>query len=370
MFEVLVPRENVNDDFVVIRSIHVLSGESVKKGQVVVEVETSKTNIEIEAPDDGKVSHDLSEGDQLSVGSILFIVGEASTTHDNKEKVNAENTHDDPNFKGIKFSIEAEKRIKELGISKSIFNKGWITAYDVNLSQNIESNSANRHVILQNTIINRSGKDKIIILGGGGHSKMCLDILKIINRYEIIGVIDSKLPIGSSVFGVEVIGKGDEDLKKIFSLGVSNAINAVGSILKPAIRKTLFEKLKVIGFSVPNLIHPSAIVEQSSRMGEGNQIMMGASIGSDVSIGDNCIVNSGAIVSHDSVLMNHSHIAPGAILAGGVSVGELAVVGMGSTIYMGLKISERAIIGNGSNVFRDILSSEFIMPQQNKTKSE
>ena len=48
MNDVYVPRENVNDDSVIINLVHFSSGSIVKKGQVVVEIETSKTSIEID----------------------------------------------------------------------------------------------------------------------------------------------------------------------------------------------------------------------------------------------------------------------------------------------------------------------------------
>ena len=96
----------------------------------------------------------------------------------------------------------------------------------------------------------------------------------------------------------------------------------MGAISNLNIRKKIFLKLKKIGFYLPNIIHESAVVEPSSKFGEGNQVMMSSSVGSEAIIHDNCIINSGAIISHDSVIQSHSHIAPGAVLAADVNVGE------------------------------------------------
>ena len=188
---------------------------------------------------------------------------------------------------------------------------------------------------------------------------MCIDILKQRNEYEIVGIVDSEKPIGTIICGVKVIGH-DSILQTLWNEGVTLAVNGIGSISNPVIRKKLFCKLKNIGFYLPNLIHPSATVEPSVKLGEGNQIMMGSCVGSGVVIGDNCIVNSGAIVSHDSVLSNHSHIAPGAILAGAVNVGELAVVGMGATIFIGVKVGANSLINNGVDVFKDVKANEIL----------
>ena len=74
---VIVPKENVNDEEVVVQSIHFKSKDKVKKGDHVIELETSKTAIEIESPCDGFVDIKVSEGDEISVGSVLFEVLES-----------------------------------------------------------------------------------------------------------------------------------------------------------------------------------------------------------------------------------------------------------------------------------------------------
>ena len=47
---------------------------------------------------------------------------------------------------------------------------------------------------------------KIIVVGGGGHGKVCIEILKMRNDYKIVGVVDSLQPVGSEILGVKVVG--------------------------------------------------------------------------------------------------------------------------------------------------------------------
>ncbi len=51
-------------------------------------------------------------------------------------------------------------------------------------------------------------------------------------------------------------------------------------------------------------------------------------------LGFGAIVNTGAIVSHDCILGDYVNLSPGAILAGEVSVGSAALVGMGVTVNL------------------------------------
>ena len=76
MSQVFVPRESVNDQSVLVQAVRVASGTSVRSGEVVVEIETSKTMIELAAPEDGVVVHALTVGDEVEVGALLFSVGE------------------------------------------------------------------------------------------------------------------------------------------------------------------------------------------------------------------------------------------------------------------------------------------------------
>ena len=78
MTAVLVPRESVNDQSVIVQRILVADGESAQADQVVVEVETSKTVIEIAAPSAGTIRHALVAGQEIAVGATLFTVDATS----------------------------------------------------------------------------------------------------------------------------------------------------------------------------------------------------------------------------------------------------------------------------------------------------
>ena len=51
---------------------------------------------------------------------------------------------------------------------------------------------------------------------------------------------------------------------------------------------------------------------------------------------------------------DHAHIAPGAVLSGGVRVGAGAHIGVGATVRQGISIGEEAIVGAGAVVVRDV----------------
>jgi acetyltransferase-like isoleucine patch superfamily enzyme len=66
------------------------------------------------------------------------------------------------------------------------------------------------------------------------------------------------------------------------------------------------------------------------------------------------MVNTNAVVSHDCEVGSYSHIAPGALLAGQVKVGERSLVGMGVTTSIGVRIGSGVRVGNGAVLFADV----------------
>ncbi|PIW19238.1 MAG: hypothetical protein COW33_05045, partial [Anaerolineae bacterium CG17_big_fil_post_rev_8_21_14_2_50_57_27] len=107
-------------------------------------------------------------------------------------------------------------------------------------------------------------------------------------------------------------------------------------------------------FSFPVLQHPSATVEPSAVIGDGAQVFANAYVGSSAVLHPRCMVNTSAVVSHDCEIGAYSHIAPGALLAGLVQVGERTLVGMGVTTAIGIRIGSGVRIGNGAIILADV----------------
>ena len=355
MIEILVPRENVNDETVTIVKVLLISGSNIKKGDVIVELETTKVNIDVESPCDGLLTHNLSEEDILPVGTMLCTVGKFS----GKEEVTGQDTVvsevNAPQSKAVISKAAREKAI-ELNVDLSSIMSGLISVADVERLASEQPDTEEALLVIDELEIS---PNSLVIVGGGGHAKMCIDLLRQTKEYEILGIIDDNLEVGAAILGVKVIG-GNNSFSKLIALGVKYAVNGVGAISNPKLRGKIHADLTNVGLFLPNLVHPASNVEPSVSMGDGNQIMMGAVVGSDVQIGNGCIVNSGAIISHECILRDHCHVAPGAVLAGSVDVGNSSVIGMGATVYLGLTIGRDAMIFNGVNVLKNIPEGKIV----------
>lgn len=135
--------------------------------------------------------------------------------------------------------------------------------------------------------------------------------------------------------------------------GESPLLIAIGNT---AIRRRLVERLEFQSEWI-SLTHPSAIVCETSTIGEGSVVMHGAIIQTDVQIGRHCIVNTAASIDHDCKIGDYTHIAPRATLCGGVTVGECSWIGAGAVVIPGVTIGHNVVIGAGAVVIRDIPDS-------------
>jgi UDP-perosamine 4-acetyltransferase len=190
---------------------------------------------------------------------------------------------------------------------------------------------------------------KIMIIGGGGHAKVLIDMILSTSGFEIQGILDPKLKIGSHVSGVAVLG-GDEFLKDFKDIAIAIG---VGSTRASDTRKVIFEKYRD-KFEFPVIVHKNAYISKTSTIGIGTQVMAGAIIQPDAFIKENVIINTSAVIEHDCRIHAHSHISPGAILGGNVEIGECSHVGLGAMILQGVRIGKNVTVGAGAVVVRDV----------------
>lgn len=195
-------------------------------------------------------------------------------------------------------------------------------------------------------------KEPIILLGGGGHCKACIDVIEQEGRFEILGITDKAEKIGQTMAGVPVIGT-DQDLPELQKT-CNNFLITVGHIQSPAIRIKLFELLKSLGAQLPVIISPHAVVSSKATIGEGSIIMHQAVINTEAMVGRNCIINTGALVEHESLVGDHTHVSTYAILNGQCSVGSSCFIGSRTIMSNNTSVPDNTLIAAGSVILRSL----------------
>jgi sugar O-acyltransferase (sialic acid O-acetyltransferase NeuD family) len=194
-------------------------------------------------------------------------------------------------------------------------------------------------------------KENILLIGGGGHAKACIDVLESTGQYNIVGYVD-KAPMLENKFAINYIGT--DDCLDAY-IATCSFLISVGQIKNPQPRINLFEKMISKGAKFPSIISPTAYVSKYANIGIGTIIMHGAILQANVTVGNNCIINDRALLEHDVIIGNHCHISTSATINGNVEIGAKTFVGSGSIIKNGICICDEVIIGMGTTILYDIL---------------
>jgi sugar O-acyltransferase (sialic acid O-acetyltransferase NeuD family) len=193
---------------------------------------------------------------------------------------------------------------------------------------------------------------ELVLIGGGGHARACLDVIRAGGRFQIAGILDRPELVGTDVLGVPVIGT-DENLPALANKGMCFLI-ALGQIKTPESRIRLFGRLRELGAKLPAIVAPTAHVSPHALIGEGSIVMHMAVVGPGARIGGNCIINTRALVEHDSVIGDHCHVATGALVNGDCVVEQGVFIGSGAVLHQGVRIGERSVVGMGVMVRHDV----------------
>lgn len=194
--------------------------------------------------------------------------------------------------------------------------------------------------------------ERLILVGSGAFAR------------ELINWIDDLVNLGQSI---PVSGFLDDDSSA--TIGPNYLMPCFGSIQSymprvgdkllmaigdPKAKKRLYAELKSKGASFMGLIHPSAVVARTAKLGEGVVVCPHAFISADAVIGDLCAINGNSSVGHDVNLGSFSTLSSHVDLTGWVQVSECVFFGSGARILPKVKIGSRARIGAGSVVVRSV----------------
>ena len=200
--------------------------------------------------------------------------------------------------------------------------------------------------------------DEIIIIGGGGHAKSCIDIIERSTNYKIAGIIEKSNFEHDNVLGYEILGN-DGDLEKL-NRTFKYAFIGIGQLSNSSYRSKLFNQLLSYGYNIPNIISKNSLVSKYAKIGDGTIIMNGSFINVSAEIGKNCIINNKSLIEHDVKINNNCHISTGCIINGNVTVESNTFIGSNTVVRESLTIGKNSVISFGSKVGTNLEANSFL----------
>ena len=192
---------------------------------------------------------------------------------------------------------------------------------------------------------------KIYIVGAGGFGRELLEWIKNINNvkptWEIAGFLDDNLhALDQYECDYKVVGsikdwQPKEDEVFALALGV------------PEIKRKIVKLLKERGAKFASVIHPTALVSEFSRYGEGLVMYPYARLSPNSEIGD-FVTLQATHIGHDTIIGDYSVISGNCNIIRNVVIGQDVFLAAGACIAQDLHVGDGAYIGLGAVVVQDV----------------
>lgn len=189
----------------------------------------------------------------------------------------------------------------------------------------------------------------LLILGAGGHAKVVAEAALASGQATALAFLaDGRT---GTELGWPVLGPlhwaDHSEIREQWPV----AVVAIGLTIA---RLSWLDRLHQLGYQLPPVLHPSAVISPSASVGAGSVIFSQSVLQAECRIGRGVILNTACSIDHDVRLADGVHIAPGAHLAGNVSVGYRSWIGIGAAVIQKVRIGDDVTVGAGAAVIRDL----------------
>jgi sugar O-acyltransferase (sialic acid O-acetyltransferase NeuD family) len=207
--------------------------------------------------------------------------------------------------------------------------------------------------------------EPLVLIGPGGFGRETAEVVRAINaaheasggspRWDLLGFLDDDpARWGTTVSGVRVLGGMDA----LAAQSDARVVVCTGHPGNFGSKARIVERLGLDRERYATLIHPTAVIPPSARLGEGSVVFAGVVATTDVQIGAHAGIMPLAVFTHDDVLEDFVTVGAGVRLAGTVRIEAGAYLGAGCLIRENRTVGPGALIGMGAVVTEDVPGGE------------
>ncbi len=149
-----------------------------------------------------------------------------------------------------------------------------------------------------------------MIYGKGGHGKVVADAIHQINNTICVDYFDdasNPYQVSYESEAKMIIGIGNNEVRKRISTEVEHSFGII--------------------------VHPTAYVSPTAKIGEGTVVLANAVVQADAQIGKHCIINANVTIDHDAIIEDYVCTYPSAYVAGFARVTALQTLKPGQVVW-------------------------------------
>ena len=352
MRELIVPTTDVNSDTAIVTVWHVPDRSHVSAGELVAEVETSKSVLEVVAPEAGYLLRCAQEGDEIALVEPLAYLFETSQALDEHAARLAEATAAaSASSNGVRATAPAIRRAAELGVDLASLPGGDLVT--LKMVEAAAGQQAAPPPDLPMPLDAPSGVERIALIGAGLGATQVADILAADASRKAVAVVDDdQKRWGAQVAGIPVVG-GTQQLREHHAQGRFESAVVCISTSVPA--RTRFRELcGELGIPLANAIDPTARICAEVEIGAGNVVCAFCHFGVGTRVGDNNFLSAYNSFDHHSVLGSDISTGPGCVTSGLVHIRDRARLGTGIFIEPHVEIGAGVQVASGAVIVTSV----------------
>lgn len=209
----------------------------------------------------------------------------------------------------------------------------------------------------------KGSRRRLLIIGAGGFGREVLWTAQVIpsetRDWEVGGFLDdnpeaAQQQLQQRGIQVPVLGPVSEYQPRRGDCFVC-------AVASPEQRLRLCAMLMERGAEFVRLIHPTALVAPSARLGVGVILQAYSLVSTNASVGDFVILNTFSEIGHDAVVEEGCTLSSHCDVTGNVRLERGVFLGSHASILPGVTVGEFAKVGAGSVVARRVLPRQTVM---------
>jgi sugar O-acyltransferase (sialic acid O-acetyltransferase NeuD family) len=195
----------------------------------------------------------------------------------------------------------------------------------------------------------------LLLIGAGGFARETAEAVRAVNlaqpTWELLGFLDDDPQRrGALVDGLPVLAGIDA----VHDHPAAQIVICTGRPTNYVSRPRIAERLALDDERYATVIHPTATIGSTCRVGVGSVLLAHVDLTADAAIGRHVAVMPQVVLTHDARVEDYATLGSGVRVGGGCRVGQGAYIGAGVCIREGLTIGERAMIGMSAVVTCDV----------------
>jgi sugar O-acyltransferase (sialic acid O-acetyltransferase NeuD family) len=207
--------------------------------------------------------------------------------------------------------------------------------------------------------VTSSSRRDLLVIGSGGFGRETVEAVRAINAaggcWQILGYLDDDPALnGKAVDGVPILG----GIAEVHSYPSAHVVVCTGRPDNYLSRPRIVGGLGLSPDRYATIIHPSAAVSSSSKVGPGSVILAQTVLTASVNVGSHVAVMPHVTFTHDDTISDFATVASGVRLGGGVRISEGAYIGSGALVREHRTIGSGALVGMGAVVTHDVPAHE------------